>query len=279
LTGNFNAHLRDCVFLFSDEAFFAGDRQHVSVLKSIITEPHLTIEGKYQNAVQTPNFLHLMMASNEDWVVPASLDARRFFVLETSNARKDDHDYFAGIWQEMEAGGYEAMLYDLLHTDLTTFNVRRVPVTEGLQQQKKLSLDAPKAWWLDVLHRGYVFRSRLGLESFFGQWHEEVTTELLFSSYVEHAERRRERHPLTRETFGRFMVSLGAAQKRLQDAATGEHITDTQTPFGTSRKAELIRARRPPGYRLGTLSTARAAFSAATGLSVDWPLDEVDTAA
>ncbi len=26
LTGNFNAHLRDCVFLFADEAFYAGDR-------------------------------------------------------------------------------------------------------------------------------------------------------------------------------------------------------------------------------------------------------------
>ena len=25
LTGNFNAHLRDCVFLFADEAFYAGD--------------------------------------------------------------------------------------------------------------------------------------------------------------------------------------------------------------------------------------------------------------
>ena len=25
LVGNFNSHLRDCVFLFADEAFFAGD--------------------------------------------------------------------------------------------------------------------------------------------------------------------------------------------------------------------------------------------------------------
>ena len=27
LTGNFNGHLRSCLFLFADEAFFAGDRQ------------------------------------------------------------------------------------------------------------------------------------------------------------------------------------------------------------------------------------------------------------
>ena len=71
LTGNFNGHLRDTVLLFADEAFFAGDRAHVGVLKALITEPTLTIEAKYANAVQMPNFVHLMMASNEEWVVPA----------------------------------------------------------------------------------------------------------------------------------------------------------------------------------------------------------------
>jgi hypothetical protein len=27
---------------------------------------------------------------------------------------KGNHDYFAAIWKQMEAGGYEAMIYDLL---------------------------------------------------------------------------------------------------------------------------------------------------------------------
>ena len=109
LTGNFNGRLRDCVFLFADEAFYAGDPSHVGVLKWIITEPHLTIEAKFSNAVQMPNFLHLMMASNEEWVVPAP----RFppvSLLEASGAHADDLQYFAAIWEEMEAGGYEAML-------------------------------------------------------------------------------------------------------------------------------------------------------------------------
>ncbi len=270
LTGNFNAHLRDCVFLFADEAFYDGDRQHVGVLKSIITEPYLTIEGKYQNPVQTPNFLHLMMASNEEWVIPASLEARRFFVLEVSDARKDDHAWFVAIWEEMEAGGYEAMLHDLMQINLTTFNVRRVPTTDGLQQQKKLSLPTDKAWWLDVLHRGYVFRSRLGLEHFFGRWEEEATTELLYASYTEFAERHRERHPLSRERFGCFMVSLGTKPKRLSSAAIGEHVADVKTPYGTTRKPQVALHPRPPGYHLGTLETARAAFTTMTGLPIDW---------
>ena len=75
LTGNFNAHLRDCVFLFADEAFYAGDKAHDGELKAIITELTLTIEAKYQNAIVFPNYLHLMMASNEAWVVPTFEDA------------------------------------------------------------------------------------------------------------------------------------------------------------------------------------------------------------
>jgi hypothetical protein len=36
-------------------------------VKALITEPTLTIEGKYMNPVQAPNMLNVIMASNEDW--------------------------------------------------------------------------------------------------------------------------------------------------------------------------------------------------------------------
>ena len=62
LIGNFNIHLRDCVFLFADEAFFAGDKAHVSVLKSIITEPYLTIEGKHRGAGRGPRPFHRLLS-------------------------------------------------------------------------------------------------------------------------------------------------------------------------------------------------------------------------
>lgn len=270
LVGNFNAHLRDCVFLFADEAFFAGDKAHVGVLKSIITEDSLTIEGKYANAVETPNYLHLMMASNEEWVVPAGPEARRFLVLLVAATMVRNLAYFQEIHAELESGGYEAMLHDLLHHDLTGFDVRDVPDTKGLQEQKKLSLSVDRAWWMDVLHRGYVFRSRLGLEDSFAQWHEEVSTELLYASYLEYAERKRERHSLTREYFGRFMLSLGAKPKRLANVAIGEHIADVDTPFGTTRKAQPALHSRPCGYDLGTLDASRKAFKSLIGMRIDW---------
>lgn len=272
LTGSFNAHLRDCVFLFADECFYAGDRSHVGVLKSIITEPYLTVEGKYQNAVQTPNFLHLMMASNEEWVVPASLDARRFFFLEVGDEAKNNQEYFDAIWQQMESGGYEAMLHDLLHYDLTGFNVRHVFVTDALEHQKKLTLSTTESWWLDVLLRGYVYKSKLGLESHFSQWHEFATTELLFTSYTEFAERHHERHPLSRETLGRFLIKMGGKAKRPKHGVVGEHMIDEPagSSFGTTRRTAVLERARPCGYHLGTLEAARDSFTTTTHLTMDW---------
>lgn len=269
LTGAFNGHLRDCVFLFADEAFYAGDKQHVGVLKSLITEPILTIEAKHQNAIQAANMLHVLMASNEEWVVPASLDARRFFVLSVSDLVAGDHRYFGELWAQMEAGGYAAMLHDLLAHDLAGFNVRAVPTTAALQQQRKMSLPIPEAWWMDCLHRGYVFRSKLGLEDFFAEWRDDVSTELLFASYTEFANQRHERHLMTREAMGGFLVDdMGCQHKRLTNAATGEHMAEELGSFG--RAPKVITQYRPPGFSLGKLDEARADFTESTKLPIEW---------
>jgi hypothetical protein len=136
LVGHFNAHLQQCSLLFADEAFFAGDRAHESILKGLITEETLLIEPKGVDPFPVRNCIHLMMSSNADWVIPAGADARRFFMLNASAARKQDRQYFGKIVHQMETGGREALLYLLLHRDLSAFNVGAVPQTDALATQK-----------------------------------------------------------------------------------------------------------------------------------------------
>lgn len=78
LCGKHNAHLQNKLFLFSDEATWAGDHLAERVLKGMITEKVLMIEPKGVNAFQWPNRLGIYMAANVKWVVPASHDERRF---------------------------------------------------------------------------------------------------------------------------------------------------------------------------------------------------------
>lgn len=157
LVGKFNAHLRDCVVLFGDEAFYAGDKKHEGMLKVLITERLLMTEKKGVDATPGRNYTHVILGSNDDWVVPAGGHERRFFILRVSDSERQNTDYFAAIGKEMDNGGREALLHYLMHHDLKGFNVRDVPKTEALQSQKEYTFTAIEEWWYSKLQDGEIF--------------------------------------------------------------------------------------------------------------------------
>ena len=178
LSGNFNAHLQDAVVVFADEAFGVGDKQSVAVVKMLITERMIPIERKHHDAEMAKNVVHLLMASNDEWVVPAGLDERRFCVLDVSSAHQSDHDYFGEMIEQMESGGREAMLYELLHHDYADINLREPPATEALLDQKLLSLEPHEQWWFEKLAEGRLFEGD-------SEWRTQVIREDLTADYAD----------------------------------------------------------------------------------------------
>lgn len=156
LTGSFNAHRRDCVVLFGDEAFYAGDKTHESVLKALITEEVTVVEGKGVDAEAAPNYTHLIMASNESWVVPAGEHERRFFVLDVGESHMQDGAYFASIRRAMDEGGSENLLHFLMTYDLSEYEVRAVPRTQALEEQQTRSLPPIPAFIREMVRSGVL---------------------------------------------------------------------------------------------------------------------------
>lgn len=156
LTGKFNGHFQDRVLLVADEAYWAGDKRAEGALKRLITEPTLTIEPKFVNAFPVKNRTHLIMTANEDWVIPASADERRFVVSDVSEARVNDVGYFNALNAEMETGGIEAMLHDLLNMRLGDWHPRQVYVNEALRRQQSQSLRGFEGWYENVLQEGVI---------------------------------------------------------------------------------------------------------------------------
>lgn len=177
LTGNFNDHLLDCCFLFADEAFFAGDRASEGSLKARITEPLITIEPKGLPVFTATNRLSVLMATNSDYVVPASADERRYAVFDMARDRIGDREYFNNLaqWAQKDANVLALIEYFQAY-NLTGFEVRDVPGTRELAEQREYSLPMWAQWWKDALARG----------SFAGDlvWHESVSNAYLYSSYA-----------------------------------------------------------------------------------------------
>lgn len=153
LTGKFNAHLRGKVILFADEAVAPDDRHSEAALKRNITEDTLTIEMKGYDPIPGPNMLHIIIAGNDDMVIRATADERRYAVFEINE--KKDQNYYKALYQEMNHGGYEAMLYDLQRVDLTGWHPRQnIPNTDALQAQKLHGLKPTERWLFEILQSG-----------------------------------------------------------------------------------------------------------------------------
>lgn len=154
-TGRFNSHLRNCVFLFADEAVWPGDKAGEGILKQLVTEPVLSYEAKGRDITQGRNMVHLMLASNEEWIVPAGPEARRFFVSDVSNRRRQDQAFFGRLWRQMDGGGLAGMVHDLMAMDLTGWRpAMAVPQTEALSDQKLRSLRPAERFWFELLGAG-----------------------------------------------------------------------------------------------------------------------------
>ena len=99
----------------------------------------MMIEPKGVDPFAVRNCIHLLMSSNADWVVPAGADARRYFVLDVADTQMQCAEYFGAVTREMNQGGREALLFHLLNRNLAAFDVRAVPQTEALAEQKRHS--------------------------------------------------------------------------------------------------------------------------------------------
>jgi hypothetical protein len=121
LTGRFNASLATSCLVFLDEALWAGDRKGEGVLKALITEPRLQLEAKFRDPIMVDNHTHIIVASNNEWFVPAGMGDRRWFILDVADtyAGTGHREYWEALYAEIDTGGAEAMFYELLNMDLS----------------------------------------------------------------------------------------------------------------------------------------------------------------
>lgn len=244
LVGSFNAHLRDCVVLFGDEAFYAGDKKHESILRTLITEEVIIVEGKGVDAEAAPNYVHLLMASNSEWVVPAGPEERRYLVIDVSADRMQDRDYFRELKKSMDEGGSENLLHFLMTYDLSNYEVRAVPKTKALQDQKLLSLSPEQQWWYEKLHFGRMYGDDT-------EWEPEVQVKELQEDYLEFMQKVGSYRKLSNVALGKFLQKVCPPGFPESFQKRAELVTYTPDGFAIKKMG------RPYFYRFPDLKTLR----------------------
>ena len=162
VTGKFNRHLEDTLLLQCDEAYWARNKAAEGALKDLLTNSRITVERKGMDSYSSNNYTRLLFSSNEEWVVPASLDERRFAIFDVSNIKQQDATYFGALRKWYDRGGAEHLLHFFKHFDLNTVDVRKAPRTAALDEQKLHSLDTVDQWIMDCIGAGEFREQRTG---------------------------------------------------------------------------------------------------------------------
>lgn len=247
LTGNFNGHLENCLLFALDEAFWSGDKAANGNLKSLITGSSHLIEHKGKETYTVDNCTRVCILGNEEWLVPASHDERRFAVFSVGEGRKQDRRFFRNMRVGMEQGGYRHLLRYLLDFDLTGIDVDEAPLTQALLDQKESTLDSFQQWWLLCLQEGQL----LGC-GFQGEWPvEEVSKDRFRDAYYAYCKERDVRE--------RKVDSRGIG-RALQKYAPGVD----------SARSRQEGPDRVPVYKLPDLETCRKGWERFIGHQVEW---------
>ena len=164
--------------VFLDEATWGGDKRDRGILKDRVTSKTLLADRKGISAVNEPSMLHLIIASNEDWIVGLDGDDRRFVVLELASGHANDPAYFVPLYEQLNNGGREAFLHAMFKWDVDEAMLRQPPRTKAKDQMKQLSLPPFLEWVLDRLHDGQL--GQLG-------WPEEIQVKTLYEIFLQWA--------------------------------------------------------------------------------------------
>ncbi|WP_300055213.1 primase-helicase family protein [uncultured Roseobacter sp.] len=245
LDSRFNAHLRDCCLLFADEVDW-DSRRSSAQLKGMVTEESLFIEPKGVDATNQPNYLHIIIASNNEWVIPAAPGERRFAVFGVHSHRKKEKAYWRALQSETDNGGLAAMLHDLLEMDLDGWHPRDdIPQTGELSDQKLAGLSGADAVVREVL-MGAV---GAGVER-----------------PAKGADRAIMVRPLIRWAIDNRIVAADPGEKRMGTALRR---------MGCERvKLTIPNKGQKWVWTLPPLAEARATWAKNLGLTVAWPDDE-----
>jgi hypothetical protein len=252
LTGRFNASVATSVVVFLDEAFWAGEKKAEGVLKALITEPRLQLEAKFRDPIMVNNHLHIIVASNSNWFVPAGIGDRRWFILDVADtfAGFGHEAYWDPLYTEIENGGAEAMLYDLRTMDLTGFNPRTIPHTAAKAHQQVLSLNGTPAWLYDVLQEGRIGSANLNADGM------TIATDQAYACYEDFSKRQHDWRPKVKAVWS----------KELRDIL-GPCIGDTRQQSSSGR----VRS-----FQFTSLASCRQQFAKHIGApDLEWePVDQ-----
>jgi hypothetical protein len=250
LTSNFNGHMDSCLLLILDEAFWSGDKGADSQLKGLTTSKEILIERKGKEPYTVDNLARVVVIGNEDWLVPASADERRYAVFEMGEKRKQDSAFFAEMRMILDEAGGAGLLLNYLKTwDLAQADVNTAPKTKALLEQKSKSATPLVQWLEECLQAGQILRfDDMGVSE---EWPEKISKRQF------------------KRVFDTYLADRNIRQA-FKDNDFGKRLKGIFPALNNLAKISLDDGTRLNAYEFPPLAVARKQFERFMNQEIEW---------
>lgn len=185
ILGDFNNGLRNKLLVFVDELTWGGDRERAGVFKKLISEKTISINEKFKSIYTVQNLVNIIVASNEEWVIPAGRTDTRWLVialnpyLTTCNIKTK-----SSIINDIRATDLKRLAKFFYTRDISKWNSDNIIMTESLREQRIHSMSPFNKWWLDSINSGCISTDQ-GNKYFFGT--HSIPREVLYDSFKKYS--------------------------------------------------------------------------------------------
>jgi hypothetical protein len=258
VTGNFNSVLERKFVIWLDEALFAGDYKATDALKSLITEPTISLHAKYQEPRNIFSCHRFFAATNASHFARTDVDDRRFVYLPVSDRHKGNRAYWDALNGALASPELPALVDHLQNRNLVSFDPTRRPSSTALVGQKIKSLTGFDRWWYSVLQTGEMGANRYVLLCEEDTLELSPTSENFISTSV------------LVNCYQDFAKAHGLTGKSIDSRGLKDRL-DVLCPLAQYHRAEKT-GKQKRGYRIPSLPVARSEFETFIGGALEWPL-------
>lgn len=188
LVGKFNSHLANKVLVYMEEAMLTTkkdkDNAIDDTLKTLITEDTIKIEYKGGATIDIDNRINIIMTTNHDFPVNIEKGDRRYVIVEVSDVKAQDNDYFDALYAWFRDEGYNKILYVMQNFPV---NMKMaIPKTEARKDSMLNSLRSEEKFIVELFRNNgkmtvYGYDSVEAIEmNLIGR----VATDLLYNKYA-----------------------------------------------------------------------------------------------
>jgi len=151
--GTHNGKMRDAFLININEAGIKDFSGALGKLKSLVTEPNVSIRAMYQDVIIIPSYHRFILTTNETYAIGTEAGDRRLGIIAASNDLVGNKDFWDSFRKDvLDSERALRTFYDYLMERPTKkmFTAEDLPLTEYAQELQGLSVHPIVQWLEDI---------------------------------------------------------------------------------------------------------------------------------